>query len=516
MALLTLVKKGLYQDSVKLMLLSKRLKELPGVQEATAVMATATNLDVLKEVGLLTETASEAEPEDIVIVVKAESEQLAREALGEAERDLSGENQRTPGAGQATREIPRTLAAACRIAPKANLALISVPGRYAAREARKALESGLNVMLFSDNVSLADEIDLKKLAREKDLLVMGPDCGTVILNGVALGFGNAVRRGPIGIIGASGTGIQEVSVLIDRYGSGISQALGTGGRDLKREVGGISMLSSIDILDADTGTGLLLLISKPPDPEVARLILERARQCRKPVIVNFLGQKPENKREKNVFYASTLEEAALLAVRLAEGRETGPDETAAVSPELAAPLTGEQKYIRGLYTGGTLAYETLVIFKEELEELHSNITLAGVAALDNPWRGCGNSIIDLGDDALTQGRPHPMIDPEIRNRLVLQEARDPAVAVLLLDVVTGFGSHPDPGGILAPVICQARAAAAEAGRNITVLAHVCGTESDPQIRSKQEAVLQEAGAVLCETNARMASTALQIVKKAGK
>src|SRR4030095_10708603 len=127
-------------------------------------------------------------------------------------------------------------------AEDADIALISVPGDYAAAEALKALAQGLNVMLFFDNVAIADERAIKLYARARTLLVMGPDCGTAIVNGVPLGFANVVRRGDIGLVAASGTGLQEVTCRIHNLGGGISQAIGTGGRDLKDAGGGMPVL----------------------------------------------------------------------------------------------------------------------------------------------------------------------------------------------------------------------------------------------------------------------------------
>src|SRR5690606_14776291 len=125
------------------------------------------------------------------------------------------------------------------------------PGVYAAFEAFRALENNLNVMMFSDNVTVEDEIKLKDLAVKKDLLMMGPDCGTAIINGVGLCFANKIKRGPIGLVAASGTGLQEVTVLIDQFGGGISQAIGVGGRDLSKDVMGRMTLHAINALNAD-------------------------------------------------------------------------------------------------------------------------------------------------------------------------------------------------------------------------------------------------------------------------
>lgn len=512
MAIVTFIKKKMYQDSIKLMLLSNYVRGLDGVVEASVMMATPTNLELLQQIGLLTEEAQAAAPEDILIVIKAIDEKKAEAALHIAEGELI---QRRPPAfsgGKALLKPPRTLEAGLREMPGANFALISVPGRYAAHEARKALDLGLHVMIFSDNVPLSDEIDLKRRARAKHLMVMGPDCGTAIINGFGLGFANVIRRGSIGIIGASGSGIQEVSVLIDRYGGGISHAIGTGGRDLNPEVGGITMLQGFDLLEKDNSTEILVLISKPPDSLVAKRIFERAGICSKPVVLNFLERKKDISLKRNVLPAWTLEEAALRAVGLTKKMEADSPQEATchldVDPYTYAP---GQRFLRGFYAGGTFAYETMLILEKELaHHLYSNTPLPGGNRLATPWKGYEHSIIDLGDDRLTQGRPHPMIDPEIRNRLLLEEVRDPTVAVILMDVILGYGAHPDPGGVLSPVIKLIKSEAKRQGRCLTVLVHVCGTEGDPQGLSNQEAALREAGAILCETNAQMARTGLKV------
>ncbi len=223
-------------------------------------------------------------------------------------------------------------------------------------------------MLFSDNVSLDDEVKLKRQGHEKGLLVFGPDCGTAVINGAALGFANVVRRGPVGILGASGTGIQEICVLVDRLGSGISHAIGTGGRDLSIEVGASTTLRCIDLLEADERTRVIVVTSKPPDPRVATRVLERLARCRKPVVVNFLGGDAAGVASTPIHWASTLEEAADIAVRLETGQGRGTSSGAADLAALigqaeqeAAKMAPNQKYLRGLFSGGTLGYEALLV-----------------------------------------------------------------------------------------------------------------------------------------------------------
>jgi succinyl-CoA synthetase alpha subunit len=409
---------------------------------------------------------------------------------------------------------PRSLEMALAELATANLALISTPGDYAAAEAMKALRLGLNVMLFSDNVVLEDEIALKRYARARDLLVMGPDCGTAIIGGVPLGFANVVRRGEIGAIAASGTGLQQVTCLIDRWGQGISQAIGTGGHDLHASVGGITMLQALEALTADPATRVIVLISKPPHPDVAARVLDAAGRSGKPIVVSFLGADPETVRRANVHPVRTLEDAARLAVALAGGgadAETGAGRSANAAG--LPQLTPGQRYIRGLYSGGTFCYEALLLLTETLGGVASNTPLEPERMLADVWRSERHSVLDLGDDAFTRGRPHPMIDQTLRRERILQEAADPEAAVILFDVVLGYGAHPDPAPELAAALEQARALAAAAGRQLAFVGSVCGTAGDPQDLARQEAVLKAAGVLLAESNAQAVRLAAAIAAR---
>ena len=393
--------------------------------------------------------------------------------------------------------------------PAANLALISTPGDYAAAEAMKALHLGLNVMLFSNNVALEDEIALKRYAGAHGLMVMGPDCGTAILGGIPLGFANVVRRGDIGLVSASGTGLQQVTCLIDQLGHGVSQAIGTGGRDLRTEVGGLTMHQGLDALAGHAGTRVIVLISKPPAPEVAVHVLESARKAGKPVVVNFLGADPKVLAASNLHAAKTLEDAAVTAVALAAGRQ--PDDVGFAALSVDVPRPGPaQRYVRGLYSGGTFCSEAALLLSEHVAPVYSNTPIGGAEPLADVWHSRAHTLIDLGDDVFTRGRPHPMIDHRLRNERIAIEARDPQTAVLLLDVVLGYGSHPDPAAAMAPAVAAAIAQAAEAGRRLAVIGFVCGTEADPQDLKRQQATLTEAGMILTTTNAQAVRLAARI------
>jgi FdrA protein len=499
-----------YRDSVALMQLSARLAALPGVEQASAIMATPANLGLAREAGLL-DAEIRASPSDLLIALRAKTADAARAALEEAERALAAGQPRA--ASQGPREIaPRSLQMALAAQPQANLALISTPGEYAAAEALKALRLGLHVMLFSDNVSLADEVMLKREAEQRGLMVMGPDCGTAIVAGVPLGFANSVRRGPIGVIGASGTGLQQVTALIDQGGLGISHAFGTGGRDLKAEVGGATMLRALDELAADADTRVIVLVSKPPGRAVAEKVLRRAAETGKPVIACFLGASSAELESRGVRAAATLDEAAAMA--LAAARGTPYVRAEHPLPSVPANLKPSQRYVRGLYSGGTFCYEATLLLSQALQGVRSNTPVGAAAELEELWRSSGHTLVDLGDDEFTRGRPHPMIDQRLRNERLAREAADPEVAVILLDVVLGYGAHADPAAEIVPAIRAARAAAA--GRELAFVGFVCGTERDPQGLARQSAALREAGMILAQSNAHAARTAAAIANRHGQ
>ena len=484
------VRAGSYHDSVVLMQLQRSLAALPEVLDAGVVMATQANRELLAAGGL--EAGEAAGPDDLLIVVKAETEAAAGEALSRVDALLRVR----PGAsaeGQGYR--PHTLAAAFQHLPEARWVLVSVPGRYAADVADEALDHGRNVFLYSDNVPLEREAALKRKARDKGLLVLGPDCGTAVLGGTGFGFSNRTRSGQIGLIGASGTGLQAVISYFDGHESGISHAIGTGGRDLSAAVGGITAAQALDLLRRDAETEVIVLISKPPAPEVTRRLLAQARAADKPVIVCFLGA-PSPGGFAEVSFANTLEEAHDYAWEALGAQRHGVEPE---QPEQPIRFAAGQRWVRGLFSGGTLALETLSYLAAVLAPVFSNIPLAAEQRLPDPLRSQGHTILDLGADEFTVGRLHPMMDFDLRLRRLRQEAADPEVALLLLDLVLGDGAHADPAGELAPAVERARAEARAAGRELDVAVLVIGTEQDPQGLKEQIATLKWAGARVCRS-----------------
>ncbi len=498
---------NLYRDSVSLMQLSASLAARPGIEQASAIMATPANLELLAAAGLDRGRLSPS-PNDLLIAVRGKNAAELEAALAAAVSELEKPPVVAAGGGPAPMPL-RSLQMAFSQAAAPSLALISTPGEYAAAEAMKALRLGLNAMLFSDNVAVRDEVELKRYARDHGLLVMGPDCGTAIIQGIPLGFANAVRRGEIGVVGASGTGTQQVTCLVHQLGAGISHAIGTGGHDLSAQVGGITMLQAIKALAADRGTKVIVLVSKPPSPEVARKVLAAARRCGKPVVVNFVGAPSGSIGGGNLHQADTLEEAALAGVALSRGKK--PSAVVQKRKAFKLPrLSARQRYVRGLFSGGTFCYEASMLLGAALGEVRSNAPVDPRMRLADVHKSKGHTLVDLGDDEFTRGRPHPMIDLRLRNERILTEARDPEVAVILLDVVLGYGAHPDPAAELAPVLAKARAAARKAGRNLPVVGFVCGTADDPQGLTRQEEALRAAGMLLTGSNAQAARLAAAI------
>lgn len=492
-----------YRDSVELMQIAASLEAVEGIERAGLVMATPANRDVLARAGLLTDAAANAGPNDLVVAVAATDAAAASAAFEFAAGSLAGRGTQD-GGGEAIRTQAHTIADAVAAMPGASIALISTPGPYAAAEAMKALKRGLHVFLFSDNVTVEEEIELKAIAHRSGLMVMGPDCGTAILDGVPLGFANVVRRGRIGLVAASGTGLQQVSVLIDRGGAGVSQAIGVGGRDLDERVGGAMMLDGLARLAADPGTDVIVLISKPPSDAVTELVLQAASTAGKPVVVNFLGGDAQRISASGGIPAGTFEAAASIAVALASGQpmpsDTGIGDVA-LDPDLqvasAAAANGlghGRVMVRGLYSGGSLAGEAKLILRATLGE--------GVADTVR--------ILDLGDDEYTVGRPHPMIDPRLRTEMLREALVDPTTAVVLLDVVLGHGASADPAGPLAATIAEARRGPDAPGAHVAVVASVCGTGSDPQGLAAQEAALADVGVLVASSNARAARAAALI------
>ncbi len=505
------IRKNQYYDSIYLMRIARRLSEVQGIVDSAVVMGTERNKLLLSDMGFADPEIAAASPEDLVVAVKAETPEIAESVLGDLDTWLEREPE------SAGRPVHRTLESAMGMLPGANLAVVSLPGEYAAGEAKRALERGLNVFLFSDNVPIEREVELKQLARERGLVVMGPDCGTAIVAGVGVGFANAVRRGPIGVVGASGTGIQEITSLVHAAGSGISHAIGTGSRDLKNAVGGISTFAGLEALESDPGTKTIVVVSKPSGKSTMTALLERLDALDKPVVACLLGFEPgKGSSHPKISFARTMEEAAVLAVRHVTGAGLSAGSPAPSVRDIdLSRLLPSQRYLRGLFAGGTFCYQALLLAREEGIEARSNTPISAEQSLPDARKSIGHSFVDMGDDLFTQGRPHPMIDSRLRCERILAEAADPETAVLLLDVILGYNASPDPAGDLAGAIADARSAVERRGGYLPVVVSICGTEGDPQGLARQTDILRQAGAVTMQSSASAARYAVTLVRELG-
>jgi FdrA protein len=499
---------GAYRDSLLLLGATRAMQDSDDVSWASAAMATPAIVEDLEGRGFPPDSLADADANALVLAVEAAEDPAASQALDRGRALLfaeAGADRDGAAADRRGQPEPRTIGEAARLLPEANVAVVSVPGPYAAIAAHSALTAGLHVLLFSDNVPVSDEVALKRRASGLGRLVMGPGAGTAMLGGVGLGFANAVGAGPVGVVAAAGTGAQEVMTLLDHWGIGVSQVIGVGGRDLSAEVGGLMARDAVRALDADPGTQVILLVSKPPDQDVARTVIGASRGT--PVVAACLGMSAPEGGLAGASLAATLESGAL---RVAEilGREV-PDLSGSPGAAAAIARVGAGRTaVRGFFTGGTLCYEAQVILSEVLGPVYSNIPLR--KGLELPAPAGAHVCLDLGEEEYTKGRPHPMIDPAARREIMREQAFGPDVAAVLLDVVLGYGSHPDPAGEIAATCADIVAGGA------AVVCYVLGARGDQQGLGRQRAKLAEAGAIVTESAAQAARTAAAIALRSGQ
>lgn len=499
-----IVRKNSYFDSVTLMSISNQIASENGIEEAVVVMGTDMNKDILHKVGMADEETDHAGVNDLIIAIKANNVDSVEIAVKKVDECLDKKDISPKGSGE---KIYHSIRQAASAQPDTNMAVISVPGIYAAREARVALENGMHVMLFSDNVSIEEEQGLKELAIRKNRLMMGPDCGTAVLDGIGLCFANTLRRGTIGVIGASGTGLQEVLVQIHQRGGGISQAIGTGGRDLSREIGGLMMLEGIRFLNEDEDTKVIVLVSKPPHPVVEEKIHHALGTVDKPVVLCFLEGAHWAHSRENIYVCDTLVETAYTAIAVSNGEAPGKYE---LNPEenlvrtLKGHLNKERRYVRGLFCGGTLCAESLMILRQMLPEIRSNISHRDKERITGADAWTGNVLIDLGEDEFTNGKPHPMLEPAMRNQYILEQLDDTEVGVILLDVELGWGAHPDPAQFICDILERKSS-------DVVIIGYLLGTDEDHQEYLDQKRKLEEAGVLLMPSNAMAAVLAGKIL-----
>ena len=486
-----------YVDSVMQLAASRAMNELDGVDWAAAAMATPANLRTLAEEGFSTDDLGSAN--DLFLAVRGRDDDVVQDALSAGADSMFASRAAGGGATPAVR-AHRTIGRAVRELPGSNVAVVSVPGEYAALEAHEALTAGLDVLLFSDNVSIPDEVALKERAAGLGRLLMGPGAGTAMLGGVGLGFANVVRPGPVGIVAAAGTGAQEAMSLLDRWGVGVSAVIGLGGRDLSEAVGGTMAKAAIASLRADPGTDVIFLVSKPPAERVARAVLATADGF--PLVAALVGGAAD--AEVGGRQPTRTLEGGALAVLDVLGVDR-PDVVGNLEQRVTRAgesLDADRTLIRGLFSGGTLCYESLVILGDTVGPVYSNVPLE--PSLRVPAPPGSHICLDLGEEEYTVGRPHPMIDPAARLEMLDEQASDPAVAVVLLDVVLGYGSHQDPASELAPACARA------VQQGVVVVAYVLGTQSDPQDYARQREILRRAGCIVTETAARASLAAAAV------
>jgi FdrA protein len=495
---------GTYRDSLLLLSATRAMEDDPAVSWATAVMATPAAVEDLTGRGFPPGDLAGADANALVLAVRAADDPAAAEALDRGRVAIFNTAEAAGARDEPGRAAPRTIGEAAARLPEANVAVVSVPGPYAAVAAHSALSAGLHVLLFSDNVPLAEEVELKDRARRLGLLLMGPGAGTAVLAGVGLGFANAVVPGPVGVVAAAGTGAQEVMSLLDRWGVGVSQVIGVGGRDLSAAVGGLMACEAVRALDADPGTKVILLVSKPPDPDVARTVIGASRTT--PVVAACLGMSAPDGRIGTALLADTLEQGALQVTQILG--QPGPETARGLSEAVetaAARLAGARRAVRGFFTGGTLCYEAQVVLSRALGPVYSNIPLRPDLGLPAPPGA--HICLDLGEEEYTKGRPHPMIDPAARIEIMRAEAFGDDIAAVLLDVVLGYGSHPDPAGEIAGT-CADLAASGTA-----VIAYVLGARADRQGLDRQRRTLRDAGAIITDSAAEAARVAAAIAAR---
>ena len=501
-----LIRKNMYADSIFLMNATRKIMELPNVSNAVLVMGTEMNKTVLKEFGTQQDDYASATANDLVIALDAEGAETTAQASDLLNQLLQ---EKVGGKSEENLAFP-TLGTALTHALDSNLVFISVPGEFAAAEAMNALSKNKSVFIFSDNVPLEEEVALKNLAKEKGLWVMGPGCGTGVMNGISVGMMSKISKGSIGIVGASGSGIHEIAALIDQAGQGITQAIGTGGRDLSREVGAVTMSQGLQYLMDDEQTKVIVLISKPPHPDSAAKIYKLLHECKKPVVIYFLGKDLPKPEAACVRLAATLEDAADIAVRLVQGKDIRQgdvlseyqEELRAVLPHAGEGLSTQQRYVRGLYCGGTHSEEAILLLSSLVEPVHANISFGGSVLLTDVRKSIGHCLVDMGDEEFTRGRPHPVMEPSVLCDRLLQEADDPEVAVILFDLLLGYGAHADPVGEITGTLEEINVRLKTQGRRISLIASLCGTDLDPQGFQNQKERLEMLGVKVFSSNAR--------------
>ena len=506
------IEKNRYIDSLETLFATTVLNEQPGIEMGYIGMCNSTFRDVITDIGLMTDEIAACSENEYVIVAEAQSRETFDLAVDEVSKNME-----TQDSGEETAEYD-TIDAALAAHPEVNLVQIAVPGDCALEEAKKALNAGKHICVFSNNVSFEDEREMKELAREKGLLCMGPDCGVANINGSALVLSSINNRGPFGIVGASGTGIQHVAAILHEAGSGVTQTIGVGGNDLKDPIGGISMLMGLDALENDPETKYIIVISRKPGEKTLPAVCDKIKSLTKPCVVLFMGCEKEIVEAAGSVWAKDLDDCGIKALKLigVDYSLGSEEELDAIAQEAVKGMAPEQKYVRGGYSGGTYMDEAMHAMYDEIGDVWSNCPLKPEFQLKDSYQSVENTVIDYGEEEFTLGRPHPAIDPGIRKPEILREASDPQVAVICLDFILTPPGHPDPAGYLLEDIKEARQMAEKRGGKLVFIASVLGTTADFQNIRVQEQELRDAGVIVCSSNARAARLAGKIIRLKGE
>ena len=509
------IRKRQYYDSVFLMGINQKLSKAEGITQTAVLMGSEKNKNLLTNMGLFDEKVVDAGANDLIVAVSGETDHAVSHALSLVDELLQGSEEKKIS------DQCRTLAEGLVQLPDANLAVFSIPGEYIPHEVHKALDAGLNVFIFSSNVPLEDELHLKRIAQEKGLLVMGPDCGTSLIGGTGIGFANVVRQGKIGVIGASGTGLQEFTTQVHNAGWGISHAIGTGTNDVKDKIGGITTFSAINAMEKDPETEVIAIVSKPLGDQMLERLTSRITKCEKPVICCFLGLDSENPLARNSDrVVRTIDEAVMASIAAINPAFPQTDlELSAHELEWCAQerkrWTAEQKYLRGVFAGGTFTFQSQQVLDDAGLRVYSNAPLDPDLVLENPDISQKNTIVDMGDEFYTLGRPHPMISGALRIERIKAEASDPEMAVLFIDFILGYNASMDPVGELLDAIASAQKQVDARGGHLTVVASMCGTDQDPQDIAMQTSLLTQQGVIQFNSNARAALFCAELIKPRG-
>ncbi len=498
------IRKNQYFDSVFLMRINNQISAFEGITNSAVVMGTDRNKTILSGIGVDENQIKDATPNDLIVVAIADNLEIVNAVLSKLDNFFDA------GREQTNALQFKSLDDGIAYKPDTNLVVISVPGAYAFRESQHALEKGKNVFLFSDNVPISEELELKKYAEANGLMVMGPDCGTSIIGGIGLGFANKVRKGRIGVVGASGTGLQEFTCQVHNAGFGISHAIGTGSHDLSDEIGGITTISGLQALERDPDTQVIVVISKPPGVKALEKLNKAVNSFHKPVIACFLGLSQSFYYHiKNVIPANNVDEAVKLALG-ALGEPISDPEIKLSDKELELleiekmKLNSSKKYVRGMFAGGTFCYQAQQIFQNSGLITYSNTPINKGNLLSDPDISKEHSLVDMGDDRYTVDKPHPMIDGTHRRRRILEESKDPLVAIILIDIILGYNASPDPVGDILDAVIEAKNLVINRGDYLCVVASVCGTDEDFQDKTQQVKMAEQAGMIVFDSNAKAA------------